>query len=226
VWEIGVEGSASIGPYAEITRYHVEPLSGGLSYTITPAEFVTKGGVIPSVATPAGIAELFGEGPPDVSAQATLDVNPTGTDNALTFTAVEYGPGGNDISIAYVDPGGTTASLAVTVERKAITVSLARAANAITTTAAQIVTAIEAHAGASELVTVEVDTSDSGSEDDGSGVVTAFARDYLQGGTGTGVGIARKGSRYTDYDTPALYINVGDADEPEWVALAVVEEEE
>lgn len=291
------------------------------------------------VGTIGDLCEAIGEGAPDPSVQATLDFNPAGDDNGLTFTAVEYGAAGNAISIEYVDPEAISAALSVAVDGNAITVNLATdtgtastltsnpagddnsliftavdagpdgdaisieyvdpAANdavlsvdvagtaitvnlatngagaitstaadilaeieatpaadalvvvtinaadtgsgddgsgvvtamvlanleggawgAITSTAADILAAIEADEDADALVAVTIMTGDSGSEDDGSGVVTAMAADNLEGGTGVGVGVAGRGSRYTDITTPALYINTGDADEPVWVALA------
>lgn len=216
---IPANGSLAVGPFSTPTRHEVICDQGAFTYAVVPADLAPRSNVVLAIDPPAGVVELFGEGAPVAAAQAALSVNPDGDDNALLFTAVEFGAGGNEISIEYVDPGGTTATLGVSVSGKAITVSLGRAANAINSTAAQVLAAIESHERASELVTVTIDDSDSGDDDDGSGVVTAMAAAFLEGGAGTGVGFAGKGSRYTDYDTPGLYINTGTAAQPAWVEL-------
>lgn len=92
----------------------------------------------------------------------------TGNNNDLDFTAKEAGV--NDITVTYVDPGGTTAALSVSVSSHAITVNLARAASAISSTAAQVKAAIDAHAGASALVSVANHAGN-----DGTGLVTAMS---------------------------------------------------
>lgn len=162
------------------------------------------------------------DGAPDDAAQATLSLNPTGDDNALTATARVYGAEGNEISIAYTDPGGTTAALAVSVYRQAITVSLARAADAISSTAADILAAIEAHPIANQLVTLAVDTGDSGTADDGSGIVTALAAAPLAGGAGTGIGTAAPGALCIDTTNADVYRNDGTTAAPAWIQLADV----
>jgi hypothetical protein len=167
--------------------------------------------------------EIVGVGAPPASAQATLNFNPAGDDNSLTITAADYGPGGNDISIAYVDPEANDAELTVTVEGKAITVSLATdETGTIITTAAEIDAALEANEEADALVIAQVHAGDSGSGDDGSGVVTAMARDNLEGGTGVGVGVAGIGSRYTAVNSGVLYLNTGTKSVPEWTEQAPV----
>lgn len=108
---------------------------------------------------------------------ATLTTALTGANNDLTFTAVTVGSAGNDVTIAYVNPE-TTADLAVTVVDNAITVNLAWAVDAITSTALEIESAIEASAAASALVTVET-----AAENTGAGVVTAMAATHLSGGS-------------------------------------------
>lgn len=209
----------------------------------------------------------------DAGVQASKTVNPAGDDNSLTFTAVTAGPAGNSISIAYVDPAANDAALSVVVVGNAITVNLATGvAGAITSTAALVLAAIEASGPAAALVTVAIDaadtgagddgsgvvtamalanlengangaitstaalilaaieasgpadalvtvaimTGDTGVADDGSGVVTAMALDLLEGGTGVAVGVAGKGSRYTDTTNGKLYINGGTAAQPDW----------
>lgn len=155
---------------------------------------------------------------PADAAQASLAVNPAGDDNGLIFTARAYGAEGNEITVTYVDPGGTTASLAVSVFRQAITVSLARAANAITTTAAEIKAAIEAHGEANQLVTVALD--DGGDNfDSGAGVVTAMAAAVLENGAGTGIGVLMPGGLLIDTDNGDVYRNSGTLAAPAFTKL-------
>lgn len=231
-----------IGPYATEKRYQVEALTGSLDYTIAPAELPTLAQmmdfwinqsplyVIPvrgAVDSQNLIFEYRGDGAPDASAKASITIDPDGDDNALTFTADGFGPGGNDISIEYVDPGAEDSALAVTGTLSddgafAIVVSLATdETGTITTTAAEILA--EVNSVMEGWVTVTIDDSDGGSEDDGSGVVTAMAATNLEGGTGVGCGEAGTGSRYTDTDTPGLYINTGTVAQPVWTELAQAE---
>jgi hypothetical protein len=80
-------------------------------------------------------------------------------------------------------------------------VNLAFATDAITTTAANIKTAIEASTAAAALVTVA-----SAADNDGSGVVTAMEATHLDGGVdGT---VALEGDMYRD--ASYLYVAVAD----------------
>lgn len=186
--------SVSFGPYLVDTNWLVDG-----DATVSTAEY-----------TSAFNAYVYpNAGAPEDAAQATLSLNPTGDDNALTATARVYGAEGNSISIEYVDPG-VEAPLSVSVFRQKITVSLANDENpAITSTAAEVKAAIEAHTEANQLVSLAIDTSDTGSGDDGSGVVTALAAASLTGGAGTGIGIVPKGGMVVDTTNGALYQNTG-----------------
>ena len=114
---------------------------------------------------------------------ATLTVDPDGINNALDYTAINGGPRGNHIYVAYIDPQAHNSPLNVDVENGGIKVYLATGPSGdITTTADDIKAAIAAHPVASTLVTV----ADSGG-DDGSGVVTAMPGAYLSGGIGADV---------------------------------------
>lgn len=86
---------------------------------------------------------------------ATL-VMDCGTDETsdVLFTAKKPGSAGNSITIQYKDPGLPNQQLGINVTGNTIIVSLATDANGnITTTAGQIITAINNHPQASELVT-------------------------------------------------------------------------
>jgi hypothetical protein len=115
---------------------------------------------------------------------ATLSTNLAGDDNDLVFTAKEplSGAAGNDITIAYVDPSANDAELEIVVTGTDIVVNLATGvAGAITSTAADILAAIEADEDADALVGVANKAAN-----DGSGVVIALAETPLAGGTDTG----------------------------------------
>lgn len=110
--------------------------------------------------------------------KATLRTGVPASNNGLTWTAKLAGILGNKISVRLVNPLANNAALAVSVVGQAITVSLATGVGgAITTTAAQVKTAIEANAAANALVAV-THTSPS----TGAAAVTAMAATFLAGG--------------------------------------------
>lgn len=197
-------GSRMFGPYlAELTL------------TVNGKASVSS--ALSSMATSFCASMIEGSGAPASGVQASASVNPTGDDNALTFTAVEYGEGGNSLAVKYVDPGAASQSLAVSVSGNIITVSLETDGDSlIVTTAAEVLAAVAANPAAAALVTASIDTSDSGVADDGSGVVTAMALTTLENGAGTAVGIAAKGCVYRDTATGNLYRNTGTAAAPTW----------
>ena len=85
---------------------------------------------------------------------------------------------GNNIAVALLDPGAISQALAVTVTGYYVQVSLATdGAGDITSTAAQVIAAVNASAQASALV-VAANTTGS----DGSGVVSAVPMTVLTGG--------------------------------------------
>jgi hypothetical protein len=161
-----------------------------------------------------------GAGAPVNAVRATASVNPTGDDNALTFTAVEYGTGGNSLSVTYVDPGQNDAALSVVVAGPAIVVRLATGeTGTITSTAAEVLDAITASIAASRLCTAAINTADSGVADDGSGVVTAMARTAFTSGAGTGIGRTVKGGIYLDTTNGNIYRNSGTQAAPAWTQV-------
>lgn len=112
---------------------------------------------------------------PPVATAAAVTINMTAATSDLTYTAVAVGTAGNSINVTHVDPGANNAALSVSVNVKTITVSLATGAGgAITSTAALVKAAVNAHAEASLLVTCE-------DEGAGSGVVNAVANTFLTG---------------------------------------------
>jgi hypothetical protein len=107
--------------------------------------------------------------------KASLAINMTNALADLTYTAVTSGSRGNSITVAHINPAANNQTLAVTVVSEAITISLATGAGgAITSTAAQVAAAVNAHA--SLLVTASA-------EGNGSGIVNAVAATNLAGGS-------------------------------------------
>lgn len=110
--------------------------------------------------------------------KATLTTSLTGTNNDFKLTARDAGVAGNSITLTLVDPSANDATLSVDVSGTDITVNLATdGAGAITTTASDILTAINYDADAQDLVTVTLAAAN-----DGTGVVTALTQTALTGG--------------------------------------------
>lgn len=164
-----------------------------------------------------GVGFSSGAGAPVDAVQASLDRDPAGDDNALTFTAKDYGTGGNAITITYVDPGDNDQVLGVVVVDTDAVVNLATGvAGAITSTAAEVLAEWEGTAPALALASVIIDTSDTGVADDGSGIVTALAEANFTSGAGTGIDSAIKGGIYADLTNAKLYIQSGLVSAPVW----------
>ena len=131
------------------TAYYADPTTGAIS-----------------AAAPAG------------SVAATLATGVVGNNNAITWTARDKGSVGNNYTVTMVDPPGNNAALGVVVNGNDITVNLATdGASAVTSTAAQVIAAIQASAAANALVTV----ANTGAST-GAGVVTAVAQTHLADG--------------------------------------------
>lgn len=118
---------------------------------------------------------------PDAAAAvaATLTSGNVAADTALVWTAVSDGAAGNTLRVILVDPGAASQALAVAVSDTLITVRLATDATAaITSTAALVMAAVNAHAQAGLLVDVTAL-----SPSDGSGVLSAWPKQLsLAGG--------------------------------------------
>lgn len=196
----------------------------GVTGTTNRAIAVTFAGNLGKLAVEPITASVSG----GAAVRAALSTNLTGTNNDLTFTAVTAGAGGNSVTVSYVDPAGNDQALAISVLGSAITASLATGSGGeITTTAAQLKTAIEASVPASALVTVANKTGN-----DGTGVVTALAATALAGGaaapsvavvettpgvTATFRGNCFPGQPLADTTGAKLYVNEGTAIAPSWV---------
>lgn len=119
-------------------------------------------------------------------AYASLTTALTGTNNDLTFTSINRGTASNAVRLRYVVAGASTA-LSVAVSGNDITVNVATdSGSAATSTAAQVLAAVNGHAGASALVSAANATGN-----DGSGVVAALAYTPLAGGTDWTIATAR-----------------------------------
>ena len=107
---------------------------------------------------------------------ATLFVDFAATGSGVTYTGAAAGTNGNGIRVRYLDPATNSATLAVAVAGNDITVSLATdASGVITSTAAEVATAVNGEPDASALVTAAEDGS-------GAGVVAALGYQNLTGG--------------------------------------------
>ena len=115
---------------------------------------------------------------PDAAAgvAASLFVDFAATGSGVTYTSAAAGTNGNGIRVRYLDPAANSATLAVTVAGNDITVSLATdATGVITSTAAEVATAVNGEPDAAALVTAAEDGS-------GAGVVAALGYQNLAGG--------------------------------------------
>lgn len=108
---------------------------------------------------------------------ATLTTALAGANNDLTYTAVVTGVGGNSITVIYAVAGNNT-PLSVGVVGNVITVNLATGAGGVaTSTAAQVLAAVQASVAASALVTVALAATN-----DGTGVTVAMGSTALTAG--------------------------------------------
>jgi hypothetical protein len=107
----------------------------------------------------------------------------------LYVTSKAYGSeGGNDISVALVNPGAPDAPLGVTVTGKDVVVHLAtNASGQITSTAAQVVSALNGSADATRLLTASTYRGDAGS-----GVVAAAPATDLTDNLHAPAGVSRE----------------------------------
>lgn len=127
----------------------------------------------------SAVIGIIGTAPESQAAvTAVLATGIVASNNALTWTSKLPGVLGNKISIRLVNPMANSAALAVSVVQQAITVSLATSAGgAITTTGAQLISAIAANTAANALVTP---TNTGGST--GASAVTAVPTTFLANG--------------------------------------------
>ena len=124
---------------------------------------------------------------------ASVTIDPTGADNSIAYTADTAGASGNGITVTYVISGtGSTATVSVT--NNDITVTAGSAC-----TAQSVITAVNAHAGASALVTAAA----SGTV---TGTIAAVTTTALSGGTDA----TTAGAGDTRVDSGFLYVAYAD----------------
>lgn len=121
----------------------------------------------------AGFGTLFQR---ETATAAYLETGSGGSDNAITWTAVTEGTGGNSITITIANQGGT-AAMSVAVAGNDITVNPETSAGAIVGTAEEVILGVLDDADASALVIPW-----SSSSSDGSGVVGAVSETNLANG--------------------------------------------
>lgn len=128
----------------------------------------------------SGVIGIVGTAPNSATATAaTLTLGRASDNTGITLTADTAGLAGNQISIALVDPAANSATLAVAVSGNAITVTLATdASGVITSTAGDVITAINGDGDASALVAAANLT---GSDGTGLAKATGVSR-FLAGG--------------------------------------------
>uniref|UniRef100_UPI004055EB90 phage tail sheath protein n=1 Tax=Marinobacter adhaerens TaxID=1033846 RepID=UPI004055EB90 len=123
-----------------------------------------------------GLVATAPEALPGVAAEAVVLAIANNAD--VNYTAASVGTDGNQIRVRYVDPGAADSLLDVTVSGKDITVSLATdALGDITSTANDVITAVNGSAEASALV-----VADNAAGNDGTGIVNAEEFTRLAGG--------------------------------------------
>ena len=109
---------------------------------------------------------------------ATLTIGTASANTGITFTAVNAGTEGNNIRVRYRDPGTSSATLAVTVDGKDVTIDLATDADGnVSSTAQEIVTELDGNTDTQDLVTAALAEGN-----DGSGVVRTREFRSLTGG--------------------------------------------
>jgi hypothetical protein len=147
-------------------------VGSGVVTPIDPAVDIPDGELVMSAAN--GQVTIAGE---TTAEAATVTVG--ATNSKVMLTAVEEGAEGNAITITITDPPGNNVALSVDVDGTAIEVIAATdGSSAITSTAAQVIAAINEDNDASQLVVAE-----NGAASNGTGVVAAAAATPLTGGT-------------------------------------------
>lgn len=120
-----------------------------------------------------------------IEVRASVATGVVGNNNAIRWTSAVPGEAGNLVAVVLQDPGAGNQPLSVSVSGSVVTVSLATdAGGAITSTAQDVIGAVNGHAVASVLV----QAANEGASD-GTGVVAAVAETHLADGVGTPTGL-------------------------------------
>jgi hypothetical protein len=156
------------------------------------AEVALRGGLLPQIIAAAGNLTAFNVEDAaslvaTVHAHSFVITAMTGTNNDIGVVARATGDQ-SAVTIALVDPSANDADLGVEVTGTDIVVNLATdGSGAITSTADEVIAAINAHATAKHLVFAQRAPGD-----DGTGVVTALTETALGEPTGTGASLTLK----------------------------------
>ena len=119
-------------------------------------------------------------------ANATIVTAMAGTNNDIRYRAKERGTAGNSVTVTHVVSGANT-PLSVSATGNAVTVNVAtNGSSAATSTAAQVIAAVNAHATAGQLVFAE-----NAPGNDGTGVVAAMTSTAATGGSNWTIGTGR-----------------------------------
>jgi len=134
-------------------------------------------------------------------------------DAAVEFTANVAGAAGNNISVEFIDSGTTNASLDVSVSDSKITVSLATdGTGTITSTANDVIGAVNGDAEASALVTASAPGA-------GTGVVSAQPETNLENGVDGTPG--SKGALMFDSSNVYISVDVSTVSVSNWKKVAL-----
>lgn len=134
-------------------------------------------GTRPIQTVKSAVIGLIGTAPNSAAAiAASLTLGSAVLNDGLVFTASQAGKAGNAISVELVDPAAASKTLSVSVDGSKIRISLATGADsALSSTAEEVRSAMQASPAASALVSVSF-------LGDGSGEVAPASRTYLTGG--------------------------------------------
>jgi hypothetical protein len=140
----------------------------------------TLGGTISNTHLEGLTVDGNGANQSTITGTAVASALTLGAANAgVTFTAVTAGGQGNSLNVILKNPGAASQALSVSVSGRDITVNLAtNGSSVVTSTAGQVVTAVNGSGAASALVTAT-------NVGDGSGTIIPTSRTWLFGGTGT-----------------------------------------
>jgi len=160
-------------------------VTGGVTIDSSEVSADGDGNKLLSIGQPLGYDAVSGKWEPYVAPVKASKLFGTEVANtALLITALAYGVIGNSIKVQLLDPSGNNQALAVSISGDTIVVSLATSAEgAITSTAAEIAAAINAHLLAKQLVVASADVGESSGEV----AVAAVAATALAGGAAAGV---------------------------------------
>ncbi len=175
-----LDSAATTEPAHSVER-RVNVARRGSIARVTAGAAITAGDLVQSDA--AGRAITF-----DADGTfATLATGVVGSNNAITWTSRLPGDDGEEITITIVDPAGNNVSLSVDVDGRDIVVTGATdGASVLTSTAAQVIAAVQEHDTASQLV----DVANTGASS-GAGVVAAVAETALASGVDVGVALGQ-----------------------------------